>query len=499
MPRTTRNRTKKIPSFATPDALANRASMSSRMPLITKKNGMKTPNATAVSLESNAGSSRSLRTCRVIMPAANPPRSRSSPRSAASHASRNTSTTIQRTPSCELASIVRSSIGIVRSAERTASTATSTATATNPIRSRALCSAPLGREEQRQQQDRPELADRAGREQVAAEVRLQLARVREDRDQRADRRRRQRRPDVEERDYDAERGQHAAERVGDRERQEPAQHREPQRLPLDAPDVDLVAGEEEQHAQPEVGEELRERVRRPRGRAPAGRSARRAASSTTTTGTNRPRAPTTAATVAAIAPVATIARNEATSTLTHRDRSGDRGERASPPGVNGRPAIAGAPALWLPASMRRRYRHSLIVVPVLYLVARDRARDAGAGDRPGARRRGRAGVGIDTARDILSATATGMIAFTGFVLASVLVVVQFAAGQYSPRLVLWFRRDVSDQARDRHLPRRVHLRARGAARDRRRAGRRSRPTSRWGSRSRCSSARACCTSRSCSE
>ena len=34
-----------------------------------------------------------------------------------------------------------------------------------------------------------------------------------------------------------------------------------------------------------------------------------------------------------------------------------------------------------------------------------------------------------------------MIAFTGFVVASVLVVVQFAAGQYSPRLVLWFRRD----------------------------------------------------------
>ena len=35
-----------------------------------------------------------------------------------------------------------------------------------------------------------------------------------------------------------------------------------------------------------------------------------------------------------------------------------------------------------------------------------------------------------------------MIAFTGFVVAGVLVVVQFAAGQYSPRLVLWFRRDL---------------------------------------------------------
>ena len=91
--------------------------------------------------------------------------------------------------------------------------------------------------------------------------------------------------------------------------------------------------------------------------------------------------------------------------------------------------------------MRRRYRHSLIAVPVLYLAGAillgilipelDRRRDVASAP----------GVGLGTARDILGATATGMIAFTGFVLAGVLVVVQFAAGQYSPRLVLWFRRD----------------------------------------------------------
>ena len=91
--------------------------------------------------------------------------------------------------------------------------------------------------------------------------------------------------------------------------------------------------------------------------------------------------------------------------------------------------------------MRRRYRHSLVVVPVLYLAGAillgllmpelDRRRDVATAP----------GVGLGTARDILGATATGMIAFTGFVLASVLVVVQFAAAQYSPRLVLWFRRD----------------------------------------------------------
>ncbi len=51
------------------------------------------------------------------------------------------------------------------------------------------------------------------------------------------------------------------------------------------------------------------------------------------------------------------------------------------------------------------------------------------------------GVGLNAARDVLTATATGMVAFTALVVASVLLVVQFASSQYSPRLVLWFRRD----------------------------------------------------------
>jgi uncharacterized membrane protein len=91
---------------------------------------------------------------------------------------------------------------------------------------------------------------------------------------------------------------------------------------------------------------------------------------------------------------------------------------------------------------RIRYRQSLIVLPSVYLVGAivlgfvapeiDEGRGGGAP----------VDASIGTARDILTATATGMIAFTGFVVSSVLVVVQFAAGQYSPRLVLWFRRDV---------------------------------------------------------
>ncbi|HEX5145554.1 MAG TPA: DUF2254 domain-containing protein [Conexibacter sp.] len=90
---------------------------------------------------------------------------------------------------------------------------------------------------------------------------------------------------------------------------------------------------------------------------------------------------------------------------------------------------------------RRAIEHSLIAIPCAYLAGAialgivapriDRATDVSA----------RLDTGLDTARDILTSTATGMIAFTGLVIASVLVVVQFAAGQYSPRLILWFRRD----------------------------------------------------------
>jgi len=134
VPRTTRNSTKKIPIFATLPTLAKSASTSRRMPLTTKKNGTKTPNATAASFESKNGISRARSVCRVIRPAANPPRSRSRPSSEASSASANTSTTIHRTASCELVSIVRSSIGTVRPADRTASTATPTASATNATR-----------------------------------------------------------------------------------------------------------------------------------------------------------------------------------------------------------------------------------------------------------------------------------------------------------------------------------------------------------------------------
>ena len=46
-----------------------------------------------------------------------------------------------------------------------------------------------------------------------------------------------------------------------------------------------------------------------------------------------------------------------------------------------------------------------------------------------------------SARDTLSAVATGMISFTGFVLAVVLLVLQFGSTAFSPRVVRSFRRD----------------------------------------------------------
>ncbi len=117
-----------------------------------------------------------------------------------------------------------------------------------------------GREDERDQQDRAELADPARRQQVGAELGLQLAVVAQDRDQRADRRRRHRRPRVEEGEDDAGRGEGAADRVGECDREQPAPGAELERFAADPLEVDLVAGEEEEHPQAEVGEEFDEAV-----------------------------------------------------------------------------------------------------------------------------------------------------------------------------------------------------------------------------------------------
>jgi uncharacterized membrane protein len=111
--------------------------------------------------------------------------------------------------------------------------------------------------------------------------------------------------------------------------------------------------------------------------------------------------------------------------------------------------MVGGPPSVLRSARRRRLRRSvrswlqrsLLPIPTLYLIgaivlgvvapAIDRSIHAHLGS----------GSPLEDARDVLTATATGMIAFTGLVVASVLVLVQFAASQYSPRLVAWFRSD----------------------------------------------------------
>jgi uncharacterized membrane protein len=50
-------------------------------------------------------------------------------------------------------------------------------------------------------------------------------------------------------------------------------------------------------------------------------------------------------------------------------------------------------------------------------------------------------VNSSSAAAALSALASGMLAFTGFVTSVILVVVQFGTGEFSPRFIAWFRRD----------------------------------------------------------
>jgi len=83
---------------------------------------------------------------------------------------------------------------------------------------------------------------------------------------------------------------------------------------------------------------------------------------------------------------------------------------------------------------------SLVVVPSLYIVlalalAELVPKIGGSGDVLSLK------IDVDTARTILSAVAGGMIAFTGLVVSIAVVVVQFGASQYTPRLVSRFRRD----------------------------------------------------------
>jgi uncharacterized membrane protein len=90
--------------------------------------------------------------------------------------------------------------------------------------------------------------------------------------------------------------------------------------------------------------------------------------------------------------------------------------------------------------LREAWAHSLVIVPCVYIVAA-----VALGELvprvEGSRDVLSLGLDADTARTILSSVASGMIAFTGLVVTIAVVVVQFAATQYTPRLVARFRGD----------------------------------------------------------
>ena len=107
-----------------------------------------------------------------------------------------------------------------------------------------------------------------------------------------------------------------------------------------------------------------------------------------------------------------------------------------PPGAQGR-------SWGLRFRMRERLDRSWLVIPSLYVVAAlvlgktVPALESGHRIDPFA-----LALSTHSAREILNAVAGGMIAFTGLVVSVAVVVVQFGAGQYTPRLVLRFRRDL---------------------------------------------------------
>lgn len=91
--------------------------------------------------------------------------------------------------------------------------------------------------------------------------------------------------------------------------------------------------------------------------------------------------------------------------------------------------------------LRERLEQSWLLIPGAYVAA---ALALGTGiPRIDAGDAVRVEFAQDSALDILQAVASGMLAFSALVVSVAVLVVQFGAGQYTPRLVLRFRRDPS--------------------------------------------------------
>ena len=249
-----------IGSFSSAELFETRASRSKLIPLVTKKKGIRKPNPTAVSFDSNTSTSCPLSAIRVISPATKPPRRMSRPRLLAIATRPKTRTTAIRTASWLLDSRVLSSRvqpGTIRRTETSAIAIASATKATRISASFAGCPAERTRVIRRIGPNSP-IAPAASRL-VPKDVFSSLV-VAEDRDQGSDRCGRHRRARVEEGDHDPGGGEQPADPVGERHRERPADRAEPQRPPADPLEVDLVAGEEEEHPEAEVREELDELI-----------------------------------------------------------------------------------------------------------------------------------------------------------------------------------------------------------------------------------------------
>src|SRR3954469_12062818 len=245
---------------ATVDGLANSAPKLKRKPLVTKNTGMNTPNAAASSFSLNWGWvvwSRSISERRT--PAANAPRIVSSPNWSASAANPIINTNAARTRICAVVSWSRR-----RTCERPMDLSTprdchahqgydQPEHADQDQRPGGAARA-LAREEQRQQDDRAELRDRGRREHELTEARAGDVRVLQDREDHADRRGGEHDRDEERRLDESAGFQAEAEGDRDRERERESDRGQLEDRALQALDVDLQAGEEQQERQSDQSE-----------------------------------------------------------------------------------------------------------------------------------------------------------------------------------------------------------------------------------------------------
>ena len=265
-PRTTTSAARKIGTRATAEPSCSSASRSKRIPLVTKKNGTKTPKPTASSLCRNSGwvviSSRS--TSFSTAPAMNAPRIASSPKRSASATSTRAGGRRRGRGSA------RSCPGAGAGRPRAASSARAPSRhepdgdgqrgerdQQHHLRADA---ARVAGEEERQQHDREHVGDRRAAIVSWPKRRLGAAGVLQHRDHDPERGRREDDRDQERRADEPGRLEREPDAERERERHRESDERDPQQRSPQAVEVDLEPGEQEQEREPDEREHAHRRV-----------------------------------------------------------------------------------------------------------------------------------------------------------------------------------------------------------------------------------------------